>query len=311
VRALRLLLLAPACAGALALQGCTSTGNVVSLVAHRSYTGYPMVTDAEVAPGMQFLYGSGEAAALDHQAYNTLVDAVRRRLASEKADPKALSDRTSAVLTPDATLDQPATLPCGDRPRAVVFDVDETLLLNLGFEYDDATHPGAPYDEAHWLQWEQAGVDRVAAVPGAVAAVNELRNMGVTVVFNTNRSAANAAFTEAAIAHAGLGSAKHGETLWLKGDLGSGSGKDSRRRAIAARYCVVAMGGDQLGDFSDLFTGTPQQRRAAVSSPAIHGMWGRFWFVLPNPVYGTALKGGLDDVFPADKRWSPPASGEK
>jgi hypothetical protein len=33
--------------------------------------------------------------------------------------------------------------------------------------------------------------------------------------------------------------------------------------------------------------------------------------VLPNPVYGTALKGGLDDVFPADKRWSPPASGEK
>lgn len=294
-RVLRLWLWAPACAGALALQACAATGNVAP---------------PTVPPGMQFLYGSGEAAALDRQAYNTLVDTVRRRLASEKADPTAMSDRTSAVLTPDATLDQPATLPCGDRPRAVVFDVDETLLLNLGFEYDDATHPGRAYAESHWAEWEKAGVDRVEAVPGAIGALNELRRMGVTVIFNTNRSAANAAFTEAALDHAGLGPAKHGETLWLKGDLGSGSGKDSRRQAIGARYCVVAMGGDQLGDFSDLFTGTPGQRRAAVSSPAIHGMWGRFWFVLPNPVYGTALKGGLDDVFPADKRWTPTA-GDK
>ncbi|MGY2736014.1 5'-nucleotidase, lipoprotein e(P4) family [Sphingomonas sp. UYP23] len=271
----------------------------------------PVSATPTIPTGMQFLYGSGEAAALDHQAYNVLVDAVRRRIASEKADPKAMSDRTSAVLQPGTTLDQPATIPCGDRPRAVVFDVDETLLLNLGFEYDDALHPGRPYDAALWEQWEQAGVDRVEAVPGAIAAVNDLRTMGVTVVFNTNRSTATAAFTEQAIAHAGLGIARHGETLWLKGDLGSGSGKDTRRQAIAQRYCVVAMGGDQLGDFSDLFTGTPQQRRAVASSPAIHGMWGRFWFVLPNPVYGTALKGGIDDVFPADKRWTPTHSGEK
>lgn len=279
----------------IALAGCATA-------THPPAAAFPATTQG-VPAGMQYLYGSGEAAAASMQAWRGLVSYVARQVATPPAD--------SVVLASDATLAAPKWVPCGAKPKAVVFDVDETVLLNLGFEYDDATHPGAPYDEAHWLQWEQAGVDRVAAVPGAVAAVNELRNMGVTVVFNTNRSAANAAFTEAAIAHAGLGSARHGETLWLKGDLGSGSGKDSRRRAIAARYCVVAMGGDQLGDFSDLFTGTPQQRRAAVSSPAIHGMWGRFWFVLPNPVYGTALKGGLDDVFPADKRWSPPASGEK
>jgi len=284
------------------LSGCVATTTVTQAP--------PVVAPGDVPPGMQFLYGSAEAAALDHQAYNALVDAVRRRLASEKADSGATSDRISAVLRPGATLDQPMMIPCGDRPRAVVFDVDETLLLNLGFEYDDAAHPGRAYAESRWADWERTGADRVEAIPGAIAAVTALRRMGVTVVFNTNRSAANAAFTEAAIDHAGLGPAKHGETLWLKGDLGSGSGKDSRRSAIAARYCVVAMGGDQLGDFSDLFAGTPQQRRAAASSPAIHGLWGRFWFVLPNPVYGTALKGGLDDVFPADKRWTPTA-GDK
>jgi predicted secreted acid phosphatase len=133
--------------------------------------------------------------------------------------------------------------------------------------------------------------------------------MGVTVVFNSNRLSANAAFTEAALDHAGLGPAKHGDTLWLKGDVGSGSGKDSRRRAIAQRYCVVAMAGDQLGDFSDLFTGSPQDRRAKAESAAIWGMWGRFWFVLPNPVYGTAIKGDFEEVFPVDKRWSDPQGG--
>jgi 5'-nucleotidase (lipoprotein e(P4) family) len=263
-------------------------------------------TTPQTPPGSQYLYGSGEAAALSRQAYNVLVDAVRRRLASEKADPNSGTDRTSAVLAPGATIERPTTLPCGARPRAVVFDVDETLLLNPGFEYDDAVHPGRAYDPARWEAWERAGVDKVTPVPGALAAVIELRSMGVTVVFNTNRSAANARFTEAALDHAGFAPVVHGDTLFLKGDLGSGSGKDSRRAAIAAKYCVLALGGDQLGDFTDLFNAglTRAARRAATESPAIAGMWGRFWFVLPNPVYGTGLVGGLDDIFPADKRWN-------
>jgi 5'-nucleotidase (lipoprotein e(P4) family) len=283
-------------AAALLLAGCAQTPPPAPA---------PVAAALKVPPGTQFLYGSGEAAALSEQAYNVLVDAVRRRLASERADPNSGSDRTSAVLAPTATIEQPVTLPCGDRPRAAVFDVDETLLLNLGFEYDDAVHPGRPFDDAHWESWEKAGADKVAPVPGALAALTELRRMGVTVIFNTNRNASTAAFTEAAIDHAGLGPAVHGQTLFLKGDLGSGSGKDTRRAAIATRYCVIAMGGDQLGDFSDLFGAglSPAARRDAAQAPAIHGMWGRFWFVLPNPVYGAGLKGGLDDIFPADKRW--------
>ncbi|OYY91582.1 MAG: acid phosphatase [Sphingomonas sp. 28-66-16] len=257
---------------------------------------------------MQYLYGSGEAAAISEQAYNMLVDAVRRRLASEQADPRRDTDRTSAVLTRDATIEQPTTVPCGALPRAAVFDVDETMLLNLGFEYNDAVHPGRRYDPARWADWEQTGVDRVVAVPGAVQAVTALRRMGVTVVFNTNRSAANAAFTEAALDRAGLGPARHGETLFLKGDVAGEANKDGRRALIASRYCVVAMGGDQLGDFSDLFDGGPPAvRRAAAQAPAIRGLWGRFWFMLPNPVYGSALTGGLDDLFPSDKRWPMPA----
>jgi predicted secreted acid phosphatase len=140
-----------------------------------------------------------------------------------------------------------------------------------------------------------------------------LRKLGVTVIFNTNRSAANADATARAIRAAGLGEAVHGQTLYLSGDDAMGSRKDGRRWTISGKYCVIAMGGDQLGDFSDLFnTGqSVPDRRAATMQLPIAGLWGNGWFVMPNPVYGSGLKGGFDDIFPMDKRWAPPAEGEK
>nr|WP_237236568.1 HAD family acid phosphatase [Sphingobium sp. RAC03] len=254
--------------------------------------------------GMQYLYGSGEAAALSVQAFAMLAAhatvTAKARLAQ------------SVVLASGASLDQPRFVPCGDKPLAAVFDVDETVLLNIGYEYHDA-RSGKGYDEAAWDAWERTGAGAVSPVPGAVAALAQLRAAGVTVVFNTNRSAANAAATAQAISAAGLGQAVHGQTLFLQGDDAMGSGKDGRRATIASRYCVIALGGDQLGDFSDLFNaGQPvAARRVATTTPAIAALWGRGWFVLPNPVYGSGLKGGFDDVFPMDRRWALPTDGEK
>jgi hypothetical protein len=47
-------------------------------------------------------------------------------------------------------------------------------------------------------------------------------------------------------------------------------------------------------------------RRNMASQTMVAAMWGNGWFMLPNPVYGTALHGGLDDIFPQDKRWTDP-----
>ena len=277
----------PVLAGALVLQGCVSVSAPTSIAAA------PVTVDG-VPAGMQYLYASGEAAAASIQAWNALVGYVR-----------AQRTPTSVVLAPGATLAAPSWSACGSKPKAAVFDVDETVLLNLGFEYDAST--GRPWSEPRWQEWERTGIKQVAPVPGALAALTQLRAMGVTVVFNSNRAAANAAQTQAAIEAAGLGPARHGETLFLAGDDATGSKKDGRRATIAARYCVVAMGGDQLGDFSDLFNAgqTPAARRAVVQSPAITAKWGAGWFVLPNPVYGTALKGSRDEVFPPAIHWAP------
>ncbi|EQB32685.1 HAD family acid phosphatase [Sphingobium ummariense] len=271
-------------------------------VADRPATG--AAPPANPPAGMQYLYGSGEAAALSVQAFTALMTHVMAKVKARPVD--------SVVLAEGASLEQPRFVPCGDKPFAAVFDVDETVMLNIGFEYHDAT-TGRGYDAAAWDAWERTGAGAVSAVPGAAEAVQDLRNMGVTVVFNTNRSAANAEATAAAIKAAGLGEALHGVTLYLSGDDAMGSRKDGRRAAISAKYCVIAMGGDQLGDFSDLFNAgqSVTARREATMQGAIAHLWGNGWFVLPNPVYGSGLKGGFDDVFPADKKWAMPAQGEK
>jgi 5'-nucleotidase (lipoprotein e(P4) family) len=266
----------------------------------------PLATAPATPPaGMQYLYGSGEGAAISVQAWHALLGYVAGKVKARPAD--------SVVLAEGATLNAPKFEPCGDKPFAAVFDVDETVMLNTGYEYHGAKVDKG-FDATSWDAWEKTGEGAVGPVPGADHVLAALRNLGVTVIFNTNRSAANADATARAIKAAGLGEAVHGKTLFLQGDDNTGGMKDARRWRISDSYCVIAMGGDQLGDFSDLFNlnkPSPGARRAATMRLPIAGLWGGGWFVMPNPVYGSGLKGGFDDVFPMDKRWAPPAAGEK
>lgn len=277
----------------------------------------PPVADDTVPAAMAWLYGSAEAAALSEQAYNGLTAYVRTALDKARDARGRLPNQRragtlprwpgSVVLAPGATAAMPDTLPCGALPPAVVLDMDETAILNLGYEYDEA-HEHRGFDAQRWDRWERRGADKVAALPGAVAAFRALRALGVTMVVNTNRSAANAGDTARALAAAGLGDFRHGDTLFLKGDVDGKSGKDGRRAAIAARYCVLALAGDQLGDFADLFNppgpAPAVGRRMLAGVDTIQARWGNGWFVLPNPVYGSGLGTGWDETFPADKRWS-------
>lgn len=286
---------------AVALAGCATTVQPASAPAPAAAAAPAAEATPRVPAPMQWLYGSGEAAATSIQTYHAFRDHV---VAAARARPAS-----SVILEAGSTLNSPRFAPCGSRPLAVVLDVDETVIQNLGVEYDDAMHPGRPFSEDRWRRWEQSGTTAVAPIPGAVTALRAIRDAGVTVIFNTNRTAANAAHTQAMIEGAGLGPANHGETLYLQGDVAPGSGKDPRRAAIAQRYCVVALAGDQLGDFSDLFNDrslpVPDRRRAAASTP-FASLWGNGWFMLSNPVYGPSLRGTFDEVFPPATRWSDP-----
>lgn len=255
---------------------------------------------AERIRRFQYLYGSGEAAAVSIQTYHALVDFARARVAQRPAD--------SVVLAAGSSLADARFVPCGDKPLAAVFDVDETVLLNLGAELGEATGTSR---RGALDRWAASGSPAVAPVPGAKFALDALREMGVAVFFNTNRDNTAAAGTAAQIESIGLGPAVHGQNLYLRGDADGAPGKDGRRQAIAAQYCVIAMGGDQLGDFFDAFNvrglPVPERRQAAGRGWAAQ-LWGQGWFMLPNPAYGPSLAGGIDDIFPTDKRWDDPGA---
>ena len=294
--------------GLLAVIALASSAPLSAKPHHRTPAAIPAAPPAVPADlhGVQYLYGSGEAAAVTVQTWRALTNYVAVAMKAK--------DRRSVVLAAGSTLASPVFVPCADKPPAVVFDVDETSILNLGFEYDALKAERPVFDDDVWTRWERTGYDKVVPTPGAKAAFDRLRAMGVTVIFNTNRNAFDSAEDEKALNDAGLGPAVHGETLYLQGDDALGSKKDGRRQTIAARYCVLAMAGDQLVDFSDHFDFDPDilsiaQRRAATLSAPIGDLWGNGWFAMPNPAYGSALQGGADDIFPKDKQWRDPGAG--
>jgi 5'-nucleotidase (lipoprotein e(P4) family) len=259
------------------------------------------VAQAAPAPaipnGDQWLYGSAEASVATRQAFRALVDYA---VATARRRPQS-----SVILAPGSS---PAGfVPCADKPLAAVFDADETLIWNIPPRRDNLLRNGGKFDARIWDSWERTGAGHAVAIPGAAEALAALRGAGITPIANTNRTAANAAGTAATLKAAGLGDFVHGETLFLLGDDSDKGNKDGRRATIASRYCVIAMAGDQLGDFSNAFNApglSPAERRAAAISGPASALWGRGWFLIPNPSYGPWDKLKFDDVYGTDS-WVP------
>lgn len=258
----------------------------------------------EPIPGHQWLYGSAEASVSMRQTWASIAGFVEGKAANTPSH--------GVVLAPGSSPEQPSFLACEGKPLAAVFDADETLIWNLG-SMGYFMRSGIAFDPAIWDDWEKTGAGKAVPVPGAMAGLDRIRAAGVAVIVNTNRDAANAAGTEDTLRAAGIGDFTHGTTLFLRGDAPDGSGKDGRRAIISDDYCVIALVGDQLGDIADPFNDkalSVAQRRALTDSPAVAGLWGNGWFVLPNPVYGPSIRGGFDDVFPPATHWEPTPPAE-
>ena len=76
--------------------------------------------------GMQWMYGSGEGAAASLQTFRAFTDYVLAAKSKRPAD---------SVVVAGGDLAAGRYEPCGRKPLAVILDVDETALQNLGYEY--------------------------------------------------------------------------------------------------------------------------------------------------------------------------------
>lgn len=285
----------------------------------------PAAPPPEPPKTMQWLYASAEARALDRATFEALVryavDMQARRMWGGEAE--------GVVLASASTPEAPAWQRCAPgTPAAVIFDIDETLLLNTGWNRDSARRGdpsfGSP-NAGSWLAWETTGAKSVEPVPGAVEAVRALKAANIGVFFVSNRDRHDKAgkdiadATRDALRAGGFGDALTSDNVLLSGDFDTAAthtSKDLRRAHIAETHCVIAMGGDQLGDFSDLFNKRNDKeipiadRRKLADSPAIMQKLGRGWFLLPNPVYGPGVKGSYGDLF-TTKEWPDSAAARK
>ena len=71
---------------------------------------------------------------------------------------------------------------------------------------------------------------------------------------------------------------------------------------------MIALAGDNLGDFADIFnddTSGVQARRTLAARGDYAQLWGQGWFAFPNPVYGDSITGTIGEVYPETRRWKP------
>jgi acid phosphatase len=186
-------------------------------------------------------------------------------------------------------------------PPAVILDLDETALDNSPYEaWLVVNHTG--FDPKSWDRWVQSAGAK--AIPGAVDFAAYAAGKGVKVFYVTNRNAEQKAATERNVAALGFPSGGNVDTLLMKRGRPewTGNAKGPRLAYVASQYRVLLLFGDQLGDFTDKYGGSVDDRDKVFAAVKAH--FGHDWMVLANPVYGSfeSAPYGHDFRLPGDDK---------
>lgn len=228
-------------------------------------TATELSTSQESIMAFDWLMNSGEAEALEYQAYNVATDKIQ-----EMAK-------------------KPST-----KPKAVVLDIDETVLNNgPGTGYGIASNKGFNIDD--WNKWVDAGI--ATPIPGAVEFTKAAKAAGVQVFYISNRDESKLDVTVKNLEKYGFADATEKGHVIL--DSKNTHTKNPRFVDIEKNYDVVMFVGDQLTDMNQTFSGkTTEEIKKQVE--ANKAEFGDKYVVIPNPTYGgymSAMFGhGLTDA---------------
>ncbi|MEE2692998.1 MAG: HAD family acid phosphatase [Pseudomonadota bacterium] len=187
-------------------------------------------------------------------------------------------------------------------PPAVIVDADETVLDNSAYQAMLARD----YVEFSGPTWG-AFVDSetARAVPGALEFARYAASKGVTIFYITNRDAVGEEATRANLKALGFPVSDDKDTIFTQGEREEWkpSAKGVRVAEAARGHRILLMIGDNLGDFTDDYKGTPAERLSVYERNRAH--WGKDWLVVPNPAYGSwesSLFGGNYKLSPDERR---------
>lgn len=168
-------------------------------------------------------------------------------------------------------------------PTAVVLDVDETVLNNAPFQAR-MIKQGKNFDPKQWNQWVMEA--KADPVPGALAFTQKAAQKGVTVFYITNRDASVEEGTRKNLQKRGFPLSDDADHILSKNEKPDWtSAKTTRRAYVASHYRILMFFGDDLNDFISAKNITQKKRHQLVKKN--QPKWGKKWYVLPNPVYGS------------------------
>ena len=173
---------------------------------------------------------------------------------------------------------QPLATAQAGKAWGVIMDADETVLDNSMYQQ---SRGGRGYTPETWEVWVRS--KKATALPGAADFINRVRALGGKVVIVTNREDNVCADTEQNLRAVGLN---------VDGVLCKPVGvsdKNPRFSAVQAGVApsklpamkVVMWLGDNIQDFPTLSQDVRNGGAAGFAE------FGRTWFVLPNPLYGS------------------------
>ncbi len=183
----------------------------------------------------------------------------------------------------------------GDKPLAVISDVDDTVLHSLTYWGHLVREKMDFFDDAVWDRWVAANL--ATATPGALAFLEFCRANDVEVFYVTNRDQGENTF-ELALQHvrtAGLPFADEAHLTVLR----ETSNKEPRQDELMAQYDVVVMLGDSLNDFRRKYyvRSDIDGRIAAMAQDS--ALFGIDYVIFPNPTDGHWLAAIYGDSEPA------------
>ena len=167
------------------------------------------------------------------------------------------------------------------KPRAIIVDLDETILDNSRFEGMLVTNR-INYNQKDWTDWINRA--EATAVPGSVEFLRYAASRGVRIFYITNRNDSQKQGTATNLKKLGFPNVND-QTLLVQTDPNSSS-KEPRRQGVGAEYRVVLLMGDDLNDFSEVFEKSKTVDSRNESVERNKDQFATRFIVLPNPMYG-------------------------
>ncbi len=225
-----------------------------------------VVTDNEYqVGGTLYMQKSAEYRALAYQAFN---------LAHWQLD--ADFDKKNVKKLPK---------PEQKKPRAIMVDIDETVLDNSPAQaYNIKNRLG--FDLKQWYAWGE--MRKAKAIPGSVEFLNYANSKGVKIFYVSNRDEVQKQATMDNLKAVGFNEINADNVLLRQlDDKGKGiSSKEPRRELILKKYRIVFFIGDNLDDHSNVFESKSVADRFAEVDKS-KDMFGKRYILLPNAMYGT------------------------